>query len=70
MKLFVWHDVLCDYTGGVMFALAHNVQEARAVISKKAAFSDGTLRPSVEEELCAEPSVYDEACGFYLYGGS
>lgn len=32
LKLYVWEGVLTDYTDGVMFALAHNVEEAREVI--------------------------------------
>ena len=29
LKLFVWEDVLCDYTCGVAFALAPDVETAR-----------------------------------------
>ena len=33
LKLFIWKDVLADYTGGIAFALAENVEEARKIIS-------------------------------------
>lgn len=29
MKLFIWDDVLTDYTPGIMFAIAPNVEDAR-----------------------------------------
>lgn len=32
MKLFVWHDVLKDYTSGVMVALAEDVAAAREAL--------------------------------------
>lgn len=32
MRLFVWDDILRSYTGGVGFALADNVQQARELI--------------------------------------
>ena len=32
MKLYVWHDVLTDYTSGVMFALAESPEHARETI--------------------------------------
>lgn len=35
MKLYIWNDVLCDYTCGVLFALAENVDEARELIFNK-----------------------------------
>lgn len=32
LKLYVWEDVLCNYSCGIMFALAHDVDEARREI--------------------------------------
>jgi len=32
LKLYVWEDVLCDYSCGVMFALAYDEDEARRLI--------------------------------------
>lgn len=63
MKLFVWEDVLIDYTGGVMFALADSVEEARAAILKENDFS------TVREDLQQEPKVYETVVGFAVWGG-
>jgi len=32
LKLYIWQEVFCDYTCGIAFALAHNVEEARHLI--------------------------------------
>lgn len=61
LKLYVWKDVLCDWTCGVMFALANSVEEARKLII------DTT--PYDTEELEREPEIYDSPCGFYVPGG-
>lgn len=65
LKLFVWHNVLIDYTDGIMFALAHTEEEAREVILK-----EGGGLESVEKDLAeVTPTVYETPVGFYLYGG-
>jgi hypothetical protein len=38
LKLYVWEDVLTDYTSGVMFALAESEEEPR-VLTEKCAFA-------------------------------
>lgn len=35
MKLFVWEDVLTDYTSGMICILAHNLEEAKELLLKK-----------------------------------
>lgn len=66
LRLFVWEDVLTDWTSGVMFALAHDVDEARRLI-------DPTFDPSKDDQktsdLKQEPSVYDSPIGFAVWGG-
>jgi len=64
LKLYVWEDVLCDYTCGVMFALASSVEEAREVI-----LSNGNY-DSVREDLKKEPQVFESLVGFAVWGGS
>jgi hypothetical protein len=63
LKLFVWKGVLCDYTSGVMFALAHDVEEARKVIQE--------CNPNIHNfgELIEEPEVYEKPYGYALWGG-
>ena len=75
MKLFVWEDVLEDYTYGIMFALAENVEEARRVIiekSKKERLDfPKELREvfNMKDDLSKEPKVIEKAEGFYVQGG-
>jgi hypothetical protein len=64
MKLFVWHDSLADYSPGVMFALANDVDEARAIILASVDL------PTVRRDLKAEPAIYDSPVGFTCWGGS
>jgi len=63
LKLFVWEDTLCDYTSGIMFALAENVEEAKKLIIEKIGFE-----PS-NGDLNLEPVVYDNKVGFAVWGG-
>ena len=64
MKLYVWHEVLCSYTCGVMFALANSEEEARDLIK-----ADNSCYMWVREELEKKPEVYDEPVGFTVFGG-
>jgi hypothetical protein len=61
LKLYVWEDVLCDYTTGVAFALAGSPEEARELIFKKLGYKD--------EDLCISPRCVEKEEGFYVYGG-
>lgn len=65
LKLYVWEDVLTDWTSGIMFALANSPDQARKVILKKSGNSI-----SVAQDLAQEPRVIDEPEGFYVFGGS
>ena len=48
LKLYVWEDVLWDYTKGVMFALAETVEEARTLILASADYAD--VKRDLEQE--------------------
>ena len=61
MKLFVWHDVLTDYSDGVMFAYANNVEEARKMVLQDCDY--------VGSELNNEPTIYVKPIGFAIWGG-
>jgi len=63
LKLFVWENVLTDYTSGVMFALAANVEDARKQILKKDDLD------TVRADLRKEPLVITKAEGFTCWGG-
>lgn len=61
LKLYVWEDVLTDYTPGIMFALAENIDQARDLIRKS-----GNI---LESDLAGKPNVYSSRIGFALWGG-
>jgi hypothetical protein len=62
IRLYVWEDVLTDYTSGVMFAMAESVDEARRLVRESGL-------PAYNTEVDEEPDVYDSPVGFHLYGG-
>jgi len=54
MKLFVWQDVLCDYTAGMIVALAPDMETALALArdsqySETAAGDMGKTKPEVTD---------------------
>ena len=57
MKLFVWEDVLRDYTAGVIFVLADNVDEAKKLVLV-------THGDYVAQETAKEPQVFDSPVAF------
>lgn len=62
LKLFVWEGVLTDWSSGIMFALATDVEEARAEILKGCDYLP-------EGCLAQEPTVYEIPIGFAVWGG-
>lgn len=60
LKLFVWKDVLCDWSCGMVCVLAHNVEEARKLYYATS-YENG--------ELDDEPEVVTEPKAFSVYGG-
>jgi len=70
LKLFVWEDVLADYTPGIAFAIAETKEEAIELIIQKHQL-DSTYFPSdfYKELREYEPDIYECKAGFYLYGG-
>lgn len=63
LKLYVWHGILCDFTGGVGFALAESVEQARELII--AYYGDRVA----SELLWDDPKVYDIPYGCAYTGG-
>lgn len=63
LKLFVWTEVLTDYTNGIIFTLAKNVEEAREIIER-----DKEDWHNVSEIYEKEPEIVSSAKGFVLYG--
>ena len=65
LKLYVWENVLCDYTCGVMFSLARSEEEARELIQAAVGYDSDY----VKQDLQQTPQVYDDLVGFAVYGG-
>ena len=59
--LFIWEDVLTDWTSGIAFALAHDLEEALKLMKQKAGY-DLELPISKMKKI-----ELPEA--FYVYGG-
>lgn len=62
LKLYVWKDVLQDYTYGVMFALASSEEEARSLLRERC-----NCIPS--GDLNQKPQCIEEPFAFVLWGG-
>lgn len=69
LKLFVWENVLTDYTSGRAFALAENVEEARKIIFDRFKTEEGYLSDTLKADLADEPKVMDCKEGFHILGG-
>ena len=65
-KLFIWRGVPCDYTCGVVCAMASTPDEARKLVLKNA--PDWARKP-LAAAMLDEPEVHNEPFGFYIYGG-
>ena len=61
LKLYVWHDVLRDYTDGIAFALAESVEEAREMVKEDVGCAEG--------EFDVEPTVYESKMVCHIWGG-
>lgn len=66
LKLFVWYGVRRDYTSGIAFALAKDIEEARQKIKDN---SEDWEWDVYKGELMNEPKVYGEPFGFWMSGG-
>ena len=65
LKLFIWRGILTDYTSGIAFALAHDVEEARALVMADIGYDSGTAK----SDLAAEPEVFEGPKGGHCWGG-
>jgi hypothetical protein len=61
LKLYVWEDVLRDYSAGIAFAYAENSIDARKLVIEKLGYN--------HEDLCSEPREISAKEGFVKYGG-
>jgi len=65
LKLFVWEDVLTDYSSGMVCILAKDLEQAKEVFLKK--YPDDQY---VLNDFFGKPyKVITEPQAFYVYGG-
>jgi hypothetical protein len=64
MKVFVWENVLTDYTSGIMFAISPSVEDARLQLLKRCNYIP-------EDDLNQQPKEFDlsESAAFVCWGG-
>lgn len=65
LKLYVWENVLTDYSDGIMFAYAKSVEQARGLINKKMGWKN-----EYHPDLLKEPREIVGPEGFYKWGSS
>ena len=66
LKLYVWSDVLSDYSGGIAFALATDVREAKRLLIKAGVPENrwkGTKLDGTQARVCKTKNA------FYCWGG-
>ncbi len=64
LKLFVWDGALGDWSGGIMFALAPDVETARKMLLDELGDTD-----AVVADLKIEPEIFTKPVAFGVYGG-
>lgn len=63
LKLFVWHDVLTDYTSGMVCIMAYNFEQAIELARNE-------FPTYILEDFAGKPyKVYAEPQAEYVYGG-
>lgn len=66
MKLYVWEDVLHDYTAGMIVAVAPDLESALAAVT-----DSGHVRSEMGRQIPLVIDISDDtpAQVFYVYGG-
>jgi hypothetical protein len=65
LKVYVWQDVLRDYSAGLVVIIAHNLDEAREVFMR-----DYPNEQYVLDNFFGAPhTVHTDPAAFYVYGG-
>lgn len=63
LKMFIWEDVLTDYTSGMVAIYAYSLEHALKIARKK-------FEAYVVEGFAGvAPKVITKPDGFYVYGG-
>jgi len=62
LKMYIWEDVLCDYSCGMIAVLAESPEHAREIVRRD--YDDHIYR-----ETYKDPIEVKEPTAFYAYGG-
>lgn len=66
VRLFVWRDVLRDYTSGIIAAIATDADEAREAV---VAGAEDWEKATLYAEMGEPPEVHDAPFGVHVWGG-
>lgn len=70
MKLYIWRNVLADYTSGIAFAVAKSPEHAREVILAEYAKREKYPSEQLVADISRAPDdVRTGAAGGYCWGG-
>ncbi len=69
LRLYVWEGVLCDYTCGMIVALAPDLPTARRLVRSRAARGGGCFTDDIEDALKGRPQVCRRPTARYVRGG-
>jgi hypothetical protein len=69
MKLFIWTDVLADYSSGMIVALAPNLETALELARATDAYSAPGDMGTHEPEVIELGRVHHEPKLWYVHGG-
>ena len=68
MKMFVWDDVLWDYSNGMIVVLAETLEQARAIACENWNHPNGK---DVQDDInTMVPDIYETPSMVYLNGGA
>ena len=71
LKLYIWREVLTDYSDGIAFAIAESVNEARWLIVRQYREDTGVYNNYLLQDLEKEPSlICDGKYGLAIDGGA
>ena len=65
LKLFIWEDVLTDWTAGMAFAIAHTFEEALDLINT---YEEMSISEMLPRDKCTEHSL-SEPIARTIWGG-
>ena len=74
LNLYVWEEVLCDYTCGTAFALAYSLEEAEKLVSDYYNKGFGWTKEDGNYEIPyfvkkEKPKIYNVPVGYAIWGG-